>query len=164
MPTAKMMLAEGKIEEARAEASRIAEDVTRYIRKRSTVAVERTVLRLLGVDGVDEEGVPVANLMVDQVLKQGKLAHGVARYFIQALAQTGGDVATLCSDVARGDADILSFQTLPEGEIRARGAQLAAAALARIAAQTHTARGVSAPSLRRAVAASLRDCRDRQYL
>ncbi|WP_231877782.1 lysine 5,6-aminomutase subunit alpha [Ferroacidibacillus organovorans] len=135
MPTAKMLLAEGKIEEARAEASRIADDVTRYIRKRSTVAVERTVLRLLGVDGVDEEGVPVANLMVDQVLKQGKLARGVTRYFIQALAQTGGDVAALCSDVARGDADILSFQTLPEAEIRARGAQLAVEALARIAAQ-----------------------------
>ncbi|OPG16775.1 D-lysine 5,6-aminomutase subunit alpha [Ferroacidibacillus organovorans] len=135
VPTAKMLLAEGKIEEARAEASRIADDVTRYIRKRSTVAVERTVLRLLGVDGVDGEGVPVANLMVDQVLKQGKLARGVTRYFIQALAQTGGDVAALCSDVARGDADILSFQTLPEAEIRARGTQLAAAALARIAAQ-----------------------------
>ena len=41
------------VEQARAHAARVADDTQRFIDGCTTVAVERTICRLLGIDGVD---------------------------------------------------------------------------------------------------------------
>ena len=59
------------IDRARRAAAEIAADVDRFIADRTTVAVERTVLRLMGIDGVDAEGVPLPNVLVDRIRELG---------------------------------------------------------------------------------------------
>lgn len=76
------------IADCRRLAGQIADDVQAFINRHTTVTIERTVLRLLGVDGVDEFGVPVCNLMVDEIKAKGDLSLGVARYVAGALAAT----------------------------------------------------------------------------
>ncbi len=63
-----LKLDQSLVNEARALAQHIVEPVIDYIGKHTTVAIERTTLRLIGVDGVDEEGVPLPNRVVESAL------------------------------------------------------------------------------------------------
>ena len=81
-------------------------------RSHSTVSVERAVLRLAGLDGADDGGMPRVNRLVDAVRETTGLEHGVALPAWDALV-TGGypDLAALASDAAAGQ---VKFR-LPEG-------------------------------------------------
>ena len=65
-------------------------------RSHSTVSVERAVLRLAGLDGADDGGMPWVNRLVDAVRETTGLEHGVALPAWDALV-TGGypDLAAL---------------------------------------------------------------------
>ncbi|MEW5849203.1 MAG: lysine 5,6-aminomutase subunit alpha [Myxococcota bacterium] len=76
MPT--LPVDEAKVAECRQLAARIARQVQDYIDQHTTVAVERTVLRLLGIDGVGDHGAPLANLLVETLHKEGALGQGAA--------------------------------------------------------------------------------------
>lgn len=66
----------------------IANDVQAYIDEHSTVSVERTVLRLLGIDGIDQFDVPIVNRMVDEVKNEADIALGISTYMASALDAT----------------------------------------------------------------------------
>src|SRR5262247_899446 len=74
-------------------------------RSHSTVSVERAVLRLAGLDGADDAGMPWVNRLVDAVRETTGLEHGVALPAWDALV-TGGypDLATLARGFAVIDA------------------------------------------------------------
>jgi len=84
----KLNLDQKSIDESRGFASAIAKDVQSFINERTTVAVERTVCRLLGIDGVDKFDVPVPNLLVDEAVKHGDLSLGISTYLGSALLAT----------------------------------------------------------------------------
>ena len=84
----KLKLNTSVIQTCRNHALAIANDVQQFINQHSTVTIERSVLRLLGVDGVDAFDIPICNKMVDDVLKNGDITKGVARYLASALAAT----------------------------------------------------------------------------
>ena len=130
----KLHLEQARIDEARALARQIADDAMDFIERRTTVATERSVLRLFGLDGVDAQGAPLPNVLVDHVHGRGKLAGGVARPFVNALVQTGLAVQDIGEAVAAGSLDLLQLSPAPEAELRAHGRALADAALARIRA------------------------------
>jgi beta-lysine 5,6-aminomutase alpha subunit len=84
-----MLLADGRavpdlrldpavVERCRSLAGRIAGDVLGLVRRRTTVSVERTVLRLLGFHDAGPRGVPLVNAMVDALHDRGLLARGAA--------------------------------------------------------------------------------------
>lgn len=54
-----------KVARARSFASSIANDVNSFVSGFTTTAVERTLCRLTGIDGVDAIGVPLPNVVVD---------------------------------------------------------------------------------------------------
>ena len=62
------------VAQARASAAKIADDVQEFIDVHTTVAVERTVCRLLGIDGVNDMDVPRPNVVVDHLQEKGLLA------------------------------------------------------------------------------------------
>ena len=66
------------ITKARAAAASVADEMDAFIRERSTVAVERTSLRLVGIDGVDADEVPLPNVVVDSTRDAERLAGGNA--------------------------------------------------------------------------------------
>ena len=69
----KLNLDQGKIARGRELAAIIVSQVRRHIDTHTTVSVERAVLRLLGIDGVDETGVPLVNPVVAALQREGVL-------------------------------------------------------------------------------------------
>ena len=76
----KLNLDINKIAKARKFALDIAKNTQDFIEQHTTVTVERTVTRLLGIDGVDEFGVPYPNIVVDFIKKNGNISYGVSIY------------------------------------------------------------------------------------
>jgi beta-lysine 5,6-aminomutase alpha subunit len=70
---------------ARALARAAALEVQAFIDRHTTVAIERTVLRLLGVGGAGSRGAPLANLMVDRLRDANVLGKGAAFWLARAL-------------------------------------------------------------------------------
>src|SRR5262245_43781380 len=91
MPS-KLGLSSEAIERCRRHARRVAEGVRRETEPYTTVSTERTVLRLLGVDGVDADEVPVPNRVVDALQASEKLGRGAAVWMGSALASGSSSV------------------------------------------------------------------------
>jgi beta-lysine 5,6-aminomutase alpha subunit len=77
----KLNLDKKKITQARALASELVNEVYEQVEKHSTYSIERTILRLLGVDGVDESGIPLPNVVVQWAAREGILESGIALPF-----------------------------------------------------------------------------------
>ena len=75
--------------EARESAKKIVADSQVFIDSHSTVTVERTICRLLGIDDVDAFGVPLPNAIVDFVKENGNITLGIAKYIGNAMLETG---------------------------------------------------------------------------
>jgi len=85
MTSSKLDLDTGVISGCRAAASQIAGQVADEIAGKTTVSVERTVARLLGVDGANELEAPLPNVLVDHVRDHGELGRGIAYWLGNAL-------------------------------------------------------------------------------
>jgi beta-lysine 5,6-aminomutase alpha subunit len=96
----KLALSEAKIARARELAARIVEPVGEFVDAHTTVTVERATLRLAGADLADADGVPVPNLVVDQL--KGRLENGALLAYVNALVKTGETVDGLNRKIADG--------------------------------------------------------------
>ena len=76
---------DAKIARARQLADEITAPVLETIGRHTTVSIERTVLRLLGISGAGPRGVPLANVMVDRLRDAGVINRGAAYWFGRAL-------------------------------------------------------------------------------
>ena len=94
------------IDSARSCAARIAESMQEFIDRHTTVSTERTILRLLGVDGIDEVETPLPNVVVDQIKDAGGLPRGVAYWMGNAMIQTGKIPQEIAEEMAAGNLDI----------------------------------------------------------
>lgn len=101
------------VDRCRALAAAIVTPVEAFIEAHSTVSVERAVLRLLGVDGVGADDVPVPNLIVDG-LSSARRARGAALAFGRALAETGLEPAALGDALAGGHLALEAFDSVPD--------------------------------------------------
>ena len=110
--TSKLNLDPAVIAQARELARRAGEPVTKLARTHTTVSVERAVLRLAGLHGADEDGMPWVNRLADAVRESTGLEHGVALPVWDAML-TGGypDLRTLAVDAGAG---LVKFR-LPAG-------------------------------------------------
>ncbi|MEW9031739.1 MAG: lysine 5,6-aminomutase subunit alpha, partial [Planifilum fimeticola] len=125
----KLRLDSRKIARARKAAADIAADVDRFIADRTTVAVERTVLRLMGIDGVDAEGVPLPNVLVDHIRDSGGIGIGAAPWVINAMLHTGAGPREVAEGVATGSLDLARVPWAGLDAIRRKGKELAEAGL-----------------------------------
>ena len=87
----KLGLSEDSVRRCRSLARDVADGVRRETELFTTVSTERSVLRLLGVEGVDSEEVPIANRAVEALAAAQKLARGVAVWLGSALAAGDAD-------------------------------------------------------------------------
>ena len=88
---------------ARDAAGEIARGVQTYIERHTTISVERSVLRLLGVDDIDADGVPYPNIVVDQLKVRKGLPLGAATYIGNATDHLRKSPQEIARMVARGD-------------------------------------------------------------
>lgn len=97
------------VAEARKSAKHIADDIQTFIEQHTTVTVERTILRLLGVDGVDELDRPLPNVVMDQIKAGGGLANGACYWMGNAMVQTGKTPQEIAEAVSKGEIDLLKM-------------------------------------------------------
>src|SRR5438309_2100013 len=79
-----------KIARARELARSAAMGVQAFIGRHTTVSIERTVLRLLGISGTGARGAPLANLMVDRLRDARVLQRGAAYWLGRVLRASPG--------------------------------------------------------------------------
>ena len=113
----KLNLNPNLIKSARKSAKNIAEDTQRFIDKHTTDSVERTVARLLGIDGVDEIDRPLPNVVVDNVKEGGGLSRGVAYWIGNAMVQTGETPQRIAEMVSSGEIDLTKVNISDDDEI-----------------------------------------------
>jgi beta-lysine 5,6-aminomutase alpha subunit len=119
--SSKLDLDPGVIAECRQAASVIAAQVAEQIAGKTTVSVERTITRLLGVDGANELEAPLPNVLVDHVRNQGELGKGIAYWLGNALlADAGATPQTIAQDVDRGDLDLTNLPRAADDAIGMR--------------------------------------------
>ncbi|MDO5302974.1 MAG: lysine 5,6-aminomutase subunit alpha [Clostridia bacterium] len=104
------------VDSARAHAANIAHDMQSFIDRHTTVSTERTILRLLGVDGVDDVDNPLPNVVVDQLKDAGALPTGVAYWIGNAMVQTGKNPQAIAEEMAAGKLDITKLDHCTQEE------------------------------------------------
>ena len=115
----KLNLDQHKVDRARAAARQVAVDTQAFIDRHTTVTVERAVCRLLLIDGVNEVGVPLPNVVVDHLLEKGLLPYGAAYALGNAMAETGLSPQEIAEAVDKGELDLSQVAPHSFDEIRA---------------------------------------------
>ena len=105
------------IESARIAARNIADDVQKFIDKNTTVTVERTIARLMGVDGVDEIEKPLPNVLIDSIKEGGGLSRGAAFWIGNAMVNTGKTPQEIAEKVSSGEIEITRLPIADENKI-----------------------------------------------
>ncbi|NVM46329.1 MAG: lysine 5,6-aminomutase subunit alpha [Candidatus Lokiarchaeota archaeon] len=97
------------VESARKIARDIAIDTQKFIGKHTTTTIERTICRLLGIDGVNEFGVPLPNVVVDHVQQSGLLKNGIALYLGNTILHTRKSPQNIAEIVSQEQLNITEY-------------------------------------------------------
>jgi beta-lysine 5,6-aminomutase alpha subunit len=116
----KLDLDPGVIAACREAAKRIADGVAEEIAGRTTVSVERSITRLLGVDGADGLEVPLPNVLVDHVHDRGGLDRGIAHWLGNAMLHSDRSPQQIAEAVSAGELDLMEIEQAEPGTIRER--------------------------------------------
>ena len=106
-----------KVAKARKLAKNIADDVQGFVEQYTTVAVERTLCRLIGIDGIDDNQVPLPNVVVDTLKDEGVLGEGVLFFIANAMIATGKKPQEIAELVAKGELDLTKVVTRDSKQI-----------------------------------------------
>ena len=135
MTQSKLGLDFNKVAEARKLARNIANEVQGFVEQYTTVAVERTLCRLMGIDGVDANEVPLPNVLVDHIKDKGLLGEGVLFFIANAMISTGLSPQQIAERVAADELDLTKVETRDPKQIAAALQPVIDESLARIRAR-----------------------------
>jgi len=108
------------VKRARSAAKKIALDVQDFIDLHTTVTVERTVVRLIGIDGVDEIGTPLPNVVVDHVKENGGIERGIAFWLGNASVYTGKTPQEMAESVASGELNLTRVPMQDKADVKTK--------------------------------------------
>ena len=106
-----------EVEHARDVARKIAGQVQDFVEDYTTVAVERTLCRFLGIDGVDANEVPMPNVVVEHLKSNGVLGEGVMFYMGNAMVETGKTPQEIADAISAGTLDITKLAVHAKADI-----------------------------------------------
>jgi beta-lysine 5,6-aminomutase alpha subunit len=118
MQTSKLGLDFKKVEQAKQVSKNIADEVQKFVNNYTTVAVERTLCRLMGIDGVDANEVPLPNLVVDSIKEKNVLGQGVLFYLGNAVIETGLTPQAIAEKISANELDIVEMKLHPMDQIQ----------------------------------------------
>lgn len=117
MQKSKVGLDFNEVEHARSVARNIAGQVQDFVEDYTTVAVERTLCRFLGIDGIDENEVPMPNVVVEELKSKGVLGQGVMFYVGNAMVETGMNPQQIAEAISAGKLDITQLPVHAKADI-----------------------------------------------
>ncbi|MFN3412324.1 MAG: lysine 5,6-aminomutase subunit alpha TIM-barrel domain-containing protein, partial [Exilispira sp.] len=101
------------IDESREYARKIVDEVQKFIDLRSTISVERAILRLFGVEWYSEEQqLPYVNIIVDKLLQDNLISKGVTYYFVNGLLRTKLSIKEFCDQIVGGKLNFKEIEPL----------------------------------------------------
>jgi beta-lysine 5,6-aminomutase alpha subunit len=110
----KLNLDRDKVESCRVAARKISQQIQNFVDHHTTVSIERSVLRLIGIEE-DYKGRPLVNAVVDSLSKE-KLSLGILHWLGRALAHQRSSPISICLKAAEGK---LKWDDLPEADFDA---------------------------------------------
>jgi len=99
-----------KVKHAKAISKKIADEVQTFVEQYTTVSVERTIARLLGIDGIDENEVPMPNIIVDQLKDAGVLGEGIMFFLGNAIIETKCSPQEIAEKISKEELDITKLK------------------------------------------------------
>ena len=123
-----------QVEHARSVARKIADGVQDFVEGYTTVAVERTLCRLIGIDGVDANAVPLPNVVVEELREKNVLGEGALFFLGNAIVETGLTPQQIAEQIAAGKLDITRSAVCTAAEREAALKPYIDASIAKIAA------------------------------
>jgi beta-lysine 5,6-aminomutase alpha subunit len=120
-----------QVEQVRRRAADLSGELSRTARRSATIAQERAVLRMLGVDGLDRAGLPLAASLAERYCGSdtGRLARGVILPFVVAMLEYDMPPREIALDGASGAIDLGLEAELLERPDRLAAAEKKAAEL-----------------------------------
>ncbi|MBC8588578.1 lysine 5,6-aminomutase subunit alpha [Tissierellaceae bacterium BX21] len=118
MNLSKLNLNQEIIDSSRQSAKNIADEVQKFIDLHTTVSTERAILRLLGVDGVDDIDKPLPNVVVDSIRLNRELEKGVAYWIGNAMLNTHLTPQQIAEKISIGELEITSLPIQDEDKIK----------------------------------------------
>ncbi|HEX5037732.1 MAG TPA: lysine 5,6-aminomutase subunit alpha [bacterium] len=110
----KLNLDRDKVESCRVAARKISQQVQTFVDLHTTVSIERSVLRMIGIEEA-YKGRPLANAVVDSLTKE-QLSYGILHWLGRALAHHRSSPVSLCLKAAEGK---LKWNEVPEADFDA---------------------------------------------
>ncbi len=107
----KLNLDRDKVESCRVLANKIARRIQENVDQHTTVSIERTVLRLLGVEE-GYKGRPLVNAVIDKI-PHDQLSYGIFYWLGRAMVHHKSTVISICLKIAEGR---LKLEDLPEAD------------------------------------------------
>ncbi len=114
---------------ARKLAEEVTDEVQKFIGEMTTDSVERTVARLYGIDGTDHEGVPLPNVVVEDVKKSGGLNRGIAYWLANGCVAKSMKVQELAEGIGRRDFSLMDLPPQKESVVAGKIDELTAGAV-----------------------------------
>ena len=114
----KINLNKQTVEQARNYAASIANQVQSFVDEHTTVAVERTICRLLGIDGINVHQVPYPNIVVDHLCDCNLLSYGVANLIGTVIDKTGLTPQEVAEEIDSGKLDLRQWSLVEKNRIR----------------------------------------------
>lgn len=108
------------VRKARILAKEITDEVQKFIELRSTDSVERTVARFYGIDGVNFEGIPLPNIVVDDLKKHGDIDRGIAYWLANACVSKSMTPQEIAEAVGRKEFSLTQVQPQNEGVVASK--------------------------------------------
>ncbi|MDD4309613.1 MAG: lysine 5,6-aminomutase subunit alpha, partial [Candidatus Cloacimonetes bacterium] len=99
----KLEINQSLVTRARTAAQKITGDFTWLFEGYSSVSIERTVLRLLGIDGATKDGKPLPNVVIDHLVASHGINKGAAVWIANAMHAKGLTAQQVAEQVAKGE-------------------------------------------------------------
>lgn len=128
----KLNLPQETISLGRSLAAKIVSQVQEHIDSHTTVTVERAVMRLLDIDGTDDAGVPLANVIVESLQQKGALHKGAMFWLVNAMIELNLTAQQIAEKVAKNEIELTKLPENPAEQIKETAFRLAQSALAQI--------------------------------
>lgn len=116
------------VSQCRELASKIAGPIEGLIETHTTVAIERAVLRLLGVEGAVQQGggqwIPEVNIIIEDLRREKALGQGVLHWFVNGMIQTKMSAPELAAAVALRKINLLQLPRAPQSQVQEKSKEL----------------------------------------
>lgn len=132
----KLNITPEKIAKARGYAKEIAGSFDWLFNGYSSVSIERTILRLMGMDGAIEGGEPIPNIVVDHLKGKNILNRGVAYWVVNAMLAKDMSVQEVGDAVVRGELDLSEVEKADDSKVLAKLDELVTKSLQNIKKQS----------------------------